>query len=154
MNQKYAYAQREAHLLKSIETLDPDIILEKYAILSYLMDNSPRTFLQNNQNPFSQTIFKSVLSDLDALIPLFFNHLAFYQKEIHQYQNQQIKQLNKNNVGGRYDLLSFTDQCHKMSKFNENFEYKFQIGLKSRQKNMILLSSLLFNKALEIIEER
>ena len=59
-----------------------------------------------------------------------------------------------NNVGGRYDLVGFTDQVSKIQEFNMNFEYKYQVGLKTRQKNMILLSTLLFNKALEIIELR
>ena len=38
--------------------MNPEELIEKYAILSILIDNATRVSLSNNANPFNITVFK------------------------------------------------------------------------------------------------
>ena len=57
-NDKYFYAQKEAQFHAKLPGMTRSEILEKYAILSYLVENHPRLYLMSSVNPFEDTVFR------------------------------------------------------------------------------------------------
>ena len=106
----YNYRKKEMPLFEQIGKMDPDIILEKYVILSHLINHDIRFYLQMGINPFQKTIFRDILAkkypDQQSLQAKFIEINEKYKPILHKIQNLFIRNIKDDNIGGRRNFLS------------------------------------------------
>lgn len=102
---KYNYKKKEKPLFESLSSIDPDIIIEKYVILTHLISYEFRAFLSSGVNPFEVTVFKEVVAkkypNQQTILAKFNEINEKYKSALHKTQNLFIKRIKTHELGGR-----------------------------------------------------
>ena len=102
---------KEKNMFNKMNNQNPEEFLEKFVILSHLIDNDHRIYLQAGQNPFNITIFnemfKSHFGSTEEIYEEFLRLNQPYSLEFHKLQNMQLKNLASfDKVSGRKQAIT------------------------------------------------
>lgn len=102
---KFNYRKKEMPLFESLNSIDPDTIIEKYVILTHLISYEFRAFLASGVNPFEITIFNDIVAkkypNQQTILAKFNEINEKYKPALHKTQNFFIKRVKTHELGGR-----------------------------------------------------
>jgi len=102
---EYNYRKREIPFFESVEKTDPEVIIEKYVIMTHLISYDFRNYLLNGINPFDITIFKDVIQkkfpNCESVLQKFLEINQKYKATLHKTQNFFVKKIKCHQDGGR-----------------------------------------------------
>ncbi len=86
---------KEKLLYEKVPYLKPEEVLEKFVVLSQLMDPEMRLYLNEGQNPFSKTIFGELFAGYsqEELYNLYMRLNKKYASELNRFQNSEIMRI-------------------------------------------------------------
>jgi len=121
-----------------------------------LIDEFPRLYLMNGQNPFQVTIFDKILEgySLSDLQKAFGQKLAGYSLEMNRLQNFCISHQHREKQG-RVHVLSFSDAIKKKQReVEQQQDYKFKICEIEEEKQLQMSNSLILQRVIDIIHRK